>query len=179
MINVLLNIGHDIGAILVDMTAYVNKWRASNRVLRVVLWPISWGLTFLKVMILYVANGCRQFVNVSWPWGVTETRNHLYSATPASIYCFDKKMFFVFMLEIYFFFFYCRYVLDRTKYILPYLPIKLLVTAVPFLSLTPTQRLPLWALATLLTLAEICLGMFLILSMGFGIDFRQGHFYLK
>jgi len=88
-------------------------------------------------------------------------------------------MFFVFLLEIYFFFFYCRYILDRTKYILPYLPIKLLVTLVPFLALTPTQRLSFWVLATLLTLAEICLGLFLILSMGFGIDFKQGHFYLK
>jgi hypothetical protein len=88
-------------------------------------------------------------------------------------------MFFVFLLEIYFFFFYCRYVLDRTKYFLAYLPIKLLVTAVPFLALTPTQRLAFWILAIPLTLVEICLGLFLILSMGFGIDFLQGNFYRK
>jgi len=37
MINILLNIGHDIGQILIDMTAYVNKWRASNRLLKVLL----------------------------------------------------------------------------------------------------------------------------------------------
>jgi hypothetical protein len=37
MTNFLLNIGHDIGNILVDMIAYVNKVRATSRILKVVL----------------------------------------------------------------------------------------------------------------------------------------------
>jgi len=41
MLSILLNIGHDIAQILVEMIAYVNKWRASSRVLRILLWPIS------------------------------------------------------------------------------------------------------------------------------------------
>ena len=62
---------------------------------------------------------------------------------------------------------------------LVYLPLKLLVTLTPFIALSPTQRLAFWFLATILTLLEIGLGLFLILSIGFGIDFAQGHFYMK
>jgi hypothetical protein len=37
MTSLLLNIGHDIAGILIDTLAYVNKVRASNRVLKIVL----------------------------------------------------------------------------------------------------------------------------------------------
>lgn len=50
MTNLILNIGHDLTGILVEMIAYVNKVRASSRILKIILWPVSYGLTVVKVM---------------------------------------------------------------------------------------------------------------------------------
>lgn len=37
----------------------------------------------------------------------------------------------------------------------PYLLVKVIVTALPFLALSPTQRLPFWFLAVVLTFFEV------------------------
>jgi len=142
MISLLLNIGHDFAGLLIEMIAYVNKVRASSRLLKIILWPVAYALTFVKVMTLYLANGCRQFYNHSFPDGVLAMRNHIYSATPASIYCFNKSRLFIFLLEAYFFCFFCGWCFERPMRMVPYLVVKVIVTTLPFLTLSPTQRLP-------------------------------------
>jgi formate hydrogenlyase subunit 4 len=177
MNSLLLNIGHDIVAILIDLIAYVNKIRAQHVLLKIVLWPVMYSLTFAKVMLNYLANGSQKFYNHSFPEGVVSVRQHLYSATPASIYCFNKRGLLLFFLEIYFFCFFCIFVWERPARMYPYLLMKFAATALPFLALSPVQRLPFWTLAFIVTLLEVWMGLFLILSWGFGIDFRNAHFY--
>jgi formate hydrogenlyase subunit 4 len=177
MTGFLLNIGHDIAGILIEMITYVNKWRAKGFLFKVLLWPVSYALTFAKVMTLYLANGCHRFYNHSFPEGVVSTRNHLYSATPASIYCFNKRGILLFLLEIYSFCFFCVWILERPFRIYPYLVAKVVITLIPFVALTPTQRLPFWILAIVLNFFEIWMGLWFIISMGYGINFAQDNFY--
>jgi hypothetical protein len=55
---ILLNIGNEVVRILIDVIAYLNEIRASSRLLKILLWPVVYALTFAKVMINYVAYGC-------------------------------------------------------------------------------------------------------------------------
>jgi NADH-quinone oxidoreductase subunit H len=136
-----------------------------------------YGLTVVKVIIKVLANGSQKLYNDTIPSRIVILRVHTLTATPANIYCFNKRGFLLFFLEFYLFCFFFIYVWERPLRLYPYLVMKVVLTAIPFLSLTPVQRLPFWLLAFVVTLVEVWMGLWLILSNGFGIDFLHGHFY--
>jgi hypothetical protein len=86
MIGVLLNIGHDIVDILVKIITYINEVRASSAPLKVILWPIMYGLTVVKVIIKVLANGSQKLYNDTIPSRIVILRVHTLTATPANIY---------------------------------------------------------------------------------------------
>jgi hypothetical protein len=110
MTGVLLNIGHDIVDILVKIIAYINEVRASSAPLKVILWPIMYGLTVVKVIIKVLANGSQKLYNDTIPSRIVILRVHTLTATPANIYCFNKRGFLLFFLEFYLFCFFFIYV---------------------------------------------------------------------
>lgn len=55
---ILLNIGNEIVRILIDVISYLNEIRASSKLLKILLWPVVYALTFVKVLTNYVAYGC-------------------------------------------------------------------------------------------------------------------------
>jgi hypothetical protein len=54
----MLNIGNEIVRILIDVISYLNEIRASSKLLKILLWPVVYALTFAKVLINYVAYAC-------------------------------------------------------------------------------------------------------------------------
>jgi hypothetical protein len=59
-----------------------------------------------------------------------------------SVACFNKRGFGLVFVEMLFFFYMACIPVDRPWLILPYLFFKVILTAVPFVALTPVQRLP-------------------------------------
>lgn len=57
MSSLLFNIGHDIVRLLIDMITFLNEIRAESAVLKVLLWPLVYALTFAKVVTNYLAFG--------------------------------------------------------------------------------------------------------------------------
>jgi hypothetical protein len=55
---IILNIGNEIVRILIDIITYLNEVRASSKLLKVLLWPVVYALTFVKVITNYLAYGC-------------------------------------------------------------------------------------------------------------------------
>jgi hypothetical protein len=58
MTTIMLNIGNEIVRILIDVISYLNEIRASSKLLKILLWPVVYALTFAKVLINYVAYAC-------------------------------------------------------------------------------------------------------------------------
>lgn len=65
------------------------------------------------------------------------------SATPMSIYCFNKTGFALIATEVVFFFYIFCVFLRQPLLIVPYTVFKVVLTLVPFVALSPVQRLPL------------------------------------
>ena len=142
MFTVLLHIGHDTVRPIVDLIAYLNEIRSGSAILKLLLWPVVYALTFVKVMTNYLVFGVHKFFNYSMPYNILTTRNHFFSATPMSVACFNKRGFGLVFVEMLFFFYMACIPVDRPWLILPYLLFKVILTAVPFVALTPVQRLP-------------------------------------
>jgi len=53
----ILNIGHDVVNLIVKVINYLNEIRKETPQLKLVLWPVVYTLTFVKVIISNFANG--------------------------------------------------------------------------------------------------------------------------
>ena len=142
MSSILLNIGVDIVRFLIDLIASINEVRAGSAVLKILLWPLVYALTFTKVILNYLVFGAHKFYYYSMPYNILTIRNHFFSATPMSVYCFNKRGFALIFIEMVFFFYLMCIPVRKPLLILPYMVFKVTLTMVPFVALTPTQRLP-------------------------------------
>jgi NADH:ubiquinone oxidoreductase subunit H len=174
---ILLNIGNEVVRILIDVIAYLNEIRASSRLLKILLWPVVYALTFAKVMINYVAYGCWKFYNHSMPYNIVTVRNHIFSAIPMSTYCFNKRGFALLFAEMIFIFYLLSVPLRKPALIFPYVLLKILLSSMAFVMMTPSQRVPFWFVAAIFTYYETEAGIKIIKIWGYGIDFYHGHFY--
>lgn len=137
-----LNIAYQFIRDLIELLSYLEGVRANSPALKVLLWPVVYALTFVRVIASYLVFGGWKFYNVSMPYNILTTRNHFFSATPMSIYCFNKRGFALLLVEMVFFFYLMAVPVEKPVLILPYLVFKVVLTSVPFLALTPVQRLP-------------------------------------
>jgi NADH:ubiquinone oxidoreductase subunit H len=174
---ILLNIGNEIVRILIDVISYLNEIRASSKLLKILLWPVVYALTFVKVLTNYVAYGCWKFYNHSMPYNIVTVRNHIFSAIPMSTYCFNKRGFALLFAEMVFIFYLLSVPLRKPSLIFPYLLLKILLSSMAFVLMTPAQRVPFWFVAAIFTYYETEAGIKIIKIWGYGIDFYHGHFY--
>jgi len=105
MTNIIFHIGHDTVRPIVDLIAYLNEIRAESALLKLLLWPLVYALTFIKVMTNYLVFGAHKFYYYSMPYNILTTRNHFFSATPMSVACFNKRGFALVLVEMIFFFY--------------------------------------------------------------------------
>jgi NADH:ubiquinone oxidoreductase subunit H len=177
MTTIMLNIGNEIVRILIDVISYLNEIRASSKLLKILLWPVVYALTFAKVLINYVAYACWKFYNHSMPYNIVTVRNHIFSAIPMSTYCFNKRGFALLFAEMVFIFYLLSVPLRKPSLIFPYLLLKILLSSMAFVLMTPAQRVPFWFVAAIFTYYETEAGIKIIKIWGYGIDFYHGHFY--
>jgi len=55
MFTVLLHIGHDTVRPIVDLIAYLNEIRSGSAILKLLLWPVVYALTFVNFVWLVTA----------------------------------------------------------------------------------------------------------------------------
>jgi formate hydrogenlyase subunit 4 len=174
---VLLNIGQDVTALLASMIDSINKVRAESPVLKVILWPLSYGLLILKVLCKTTTAGTTRFIYEEIPAIIYHTGNRLGFATANSIYCFNKMGLLIFFVDMYCFCWFFVFIWEKYWFLYGYLIVKVCTIITPFLSLTPAQRMPLWLVNIPLGIFETVGGVFFIIVWGYGIDFLHGHFY--
>jgi len=139
---VLLNIGHDISNFCAQLDRDIESARTSSALLKIILWPVHYFLVFVKILSKYIGQGTMQAYNYGIPETIADMRAHILAATPSSITCFNKTKFFLFVVDAYFIFFYFDKISIRPEFGYIYLICKLAMVALPFLSLSPTDRLP-------------------------------------
>ena len=64
------------------------------------------------------------------------------SKTPMSVYCFNKTGFAILLTEVILFYYSAWIFMARPLFILPYTFLKIALSLVPFIELSPVQRLP-------------------------------------
>lgn len=99
---IILNIGHDIADAVVRLLQKVEKMRSETTQNRLLLWPVSYALRVIKVAATYFAQGGAQARQHSIPDAIVSLRTHFATATPNSVYCFNKIGFLIFFADIYF-----------------------------------------------------------------------------
>jgi len=147
--------------------------------LNILLYPVWFGFTLFRIITNGMVRGPYQRLSEAIPFLVLTLHAHIMTATPYSVYCFNKTAFAVFFAETAALSYWFLIPRDKPFFILPYAIIKMLVVIVPFVALSPVQRLPFWLLAILLTAAEFFVGCVCINSWGYGPDFENGQFYKK
>ena len=90
----------------------------------------------------YLAEGSTDFYRRVIPETIVSLRVHFMTATPNSVYCFNKRGFLIFFVDVYFMCYYFRFIHGRAGLTYPYLVIKAASIVVPFLLLSPVDRLP-------------------------------------
>jgi len=96
----------------------------------------------MKLLTAYSAKGATQAYNYTVPETIINMRNHLISATPNSIYCFNKTGFLIFFADMYFMCYYFIKIILRVDLAYTYILCKLTTIIMPFLLLSPLERLP-------------------------------------
>ncbi len=101
---VFLNIGHDLGHLILQLIESLNRVRKETPQLKLILWPVVYSLTVAKVITFYLANGATIITTEGRgiPWLIKTMYKGLFSVTPNSIYCFNKTGFLIFFLDMYF-----------------------------------------------------------------------------
>jgi formate hydrogenlyase subunit 4 len=179
---VLLNIGQDATSFFAGAVDAVNKVRAESPILKVLLWPLSYALLICKVLCKTTTAGTTRFVYEEIPAMIKHSGNRLYSRSANSLYCFSKVGLAIFFIDLYcFIYMFNRFQIKRRvnrRWVLyPYIVTKIFTILMPLMFLTTTQRLPFWFIIIPFAVFECFLGVFFILSIGFGINFELDHFY--
>jgi formate hydrogenlyase subunit 4 len=145
--------------------------------LTIVLGPLIYLLRITKVAINFLTTGVTNFTGHSIPDTIINTRNHLASATPNSVYCFNKTGFLIFLADLYFVWFYLYVIVRRSDWVYLYLAFKIASIIMPYIWFTPVERLPFWIIGVALTVVETFIGLYMIVSWGYGIVWEEEHFY--
>jgi len=98
---ILLNIGQDLTALLASMVEGVNKVRGESPVLKIVLWPLSYGLLIMKVLCKNMTSAVVRVRYEEIPAIIYHTSNRLAFATANSVYCFNKMGLLIFLTDMY------------------------------------------------------------------------------
>lgn len=138
--------------------AEVIRLRQENTTLYILLYPVLVGIVLLRILTHDIVSGPSQRLQEGVPIVAFALYKHLMTATPYSIYCFNKSAFALFFAETLAFSYW--FIIPRRKpvVLLPYIAIKAILIVMPFVLLSPVYRLPFWVLAAVLTAAEIFVG---------------------
>jgi hypothetical protein len=177
MNSILLSVSSDIVVTLNNVIQDIHQLREHSLLFRLLLTPVLYVLIAAKIFLNGANVGTYRFHHVSLPYGAETVRNHFFSATPMSVYCFNKRGFALVGAEVVLFVYLLSIPLRKPALTVPYLAMKVALSTIPFIALTPVERLPLWLLAALFTTLEIRMGLWFIRSWGYGINFRNHHFY--
>lgn len=139
---VLLNIGHDISNFCAQLDRDIESARTSSALLKIILWPVHYSLVVVKILSKYIGQGTAQAYNHGIPETFADMRAHILASTPCSITCFNKTKFLLFVIDAYFIFFYFDKISIRPEFGYIYVICKLVMVALPFLALSPIDRLP-------------------------------------
>jgi len=99
---VFMNIGHDIGNVIIRLIDGLNKLREETPQLKFIVWPAVYMLKVAKTITLAFANGATEMNRRVIPGSITSLRYYFIGATPNSVYCFNKTGFLIFFADIYF-----------------------------------------------------------------------------
>jgi formate hydrogenlyase subunit 4 len=181
----LLHIGHDAIQILLDLLAFLDQLRAENPQYRFIIGPVRWMVLVVKIFVANFVNGVTDYYQVGFWRQLHFLASMIYGCAPNSVYCFNKAGFFIYFLDVYFI--YLGYntlqaqglFLGKCEWYL-YLIFKSASVVMPFLTLTPVERLPFWFICAALAYAEWRLAKWMIWCWGYGIDWKGPvSFYAK
>jgi len=142
MTSSLLHIIPDIVNMLNDLIASLNRTRAETPQLRLLLGPVIWVVTLVRLFIntFYTRIVYLYEVEIWYRYGYA--RQMVLGCAPNSYYCFNKTKFLLVTYE----FIYIAYSViqcltyDITVYL--YFILKFVSVVVPFMVLTPMDRVP-------------------------------------
>jgi NADH-quinone oxidoreductase subunit H len=99
-------------------------------------------------------------------------KNSLIYTVPNTLTCYHKIGLVIFIADIYGVAYTARFLLPRLAFYL-YLVVKPISIILPFLYLSPNERMPFWLLYLLLGIFEVCAASFSGFSWGHGIDWKH------
>lgn len=164
---------HDV----VGWIEFVKRYRTEHPRLKIVLGPVIYLLTVVKVFLKIGADSSHKLHVYVIPQTIRNVRDHFMSATPMSIYCHGKRGLLIHLLEFYFVASYLGWVRIFRRWVPLYVVNKLVVVSLPFVLLSPLERLPFWLPAVGVSAVEAAISLWLILAWGWGIDWKNDNFY--
>jgi hypothetical protein len=155
-----LNTGLDIIEDTLHLLQITEKPQQKFPELGVFSRPVNYLLNALSLAIDYFTVGIAD-VN---DYGIPGMIEHFKTATPNSLYCFNKTGFLIIMIDVYFICYYFVRVCARPERAYMYLILKWVAVVMPFMELSPADHWTFWPLSAVFTGAECCLGLYLIVS---------------